>query len=156
MDVMIAVITRMTPLQHSSSLNAEARVKACLALSVLEIGYDNKIPMFSYPGALIVFPFLLYVVQQGDILPTLVGVTEEDAKTEANFKCVAVLTLLVKSLKNAILPLESAALDPPPMVILHNASPNPAQWKVQTASWCIGFLMNMAQSNEAVPALCKS
>ncbi len=28
----------------------EARIKACSALSNLAIGYDNKIPMFAYPG----------------------------------------------------------------------------------------------------------
>jgi hypothetical protein len=30
--------------------DGEARVKSCSALSNLAIGYDNKIPMFHYPG----------------------------------------------------------------------------------------------------------
>jgi len=39
------------------------------------------------------------------------------------------------------------------MDILHEAGPDPTQWKGQTASWCVGFLMNIAQSDEAVPGL---
>jgi hypothetical protein len=39
------------------------------------------------------------------------------------------------------------------MDILHDAGPDPTQWKGQTASWCVGFLMNIAQSDEAVPSL---
>lgn len=39
------------------------------------------------------------------------------------------------------------------MDILHEAGPDPTQWKGQTASWCVGFLMNIAQSDEAVPTL---
>jgi len=181
MDALIAVITRTSPLQHSNSPNAEARVKACSALSNLAIGYDNKIPMFSYPGFVesilhvidtdggeartkacsILWSFAaemknqVPVVQRGDILPTLVRVAEEDATTEARFKCVAALTLLAESLENAIPLLESGALAPL-MVILHDAGPDPTQWKGQTASWCVGFLMNMAQSDEAVPALRES
>jgi len=41
----------------------------------------------------------------------------------------------------------------PLMNILHEAGPDPTQWKGQTASWCVGFLMNIAQSDEAVPTL---
>jgi len=39
------------------------------------------------------------------------------------------------------------------MDILHEAGPDPTQWKGQTASWCVGFLMNIAQSDDAVPTL---
>ena len=39
------------------------------------------------------------------------------------------------------------------MNILHEAGPDPTQWKGQTASWCVGFLMNMAQNDSAVPLL---
>jgi len=39
------------------------------------------------------------------------------------------------------------------MDILHEAGPDPTQWKGQTASWCVGFLMNIAQSDAAVPTL---
>ena len=92
------------------------------------------------------------VVQRGDILPTLVEVADEDDTTEARFKCVAALTLLAESLANAIPLLESGALAPL-MDILHEAGPDPTQWKGQTASWCVGFLMNIAQSDEAVPGL---
>jgi hypothetical protein len=91
-------------------------------------------------------------VQRGDILPVLVRVAEEDGVTEARFKCVAALTLLAESLENAIPLLESGALTPL-MDILHEAGPDPTQWKGQTASWCVGFFMNIAQSDEAVPAL---
>jgi hypothetical protein len=79
-------------------------------------------------------------------------VAEEDGVTEARFKCVAALTLLAESLENAIPLLESGALTPL-MDILHEAGPDPTQWKGQTASWCVGFFMNIAQSDEAVPSL---
>ena len=88
-------------------------------------------------------------------MPTLVRVTEEDHSTEARFKCVAALTLLAESLGNAVPLLESGALHPL-MDILHEAGPDPTQWKGQTASWCVGFLMNMAQSDDAVPSLRES
>mmetsp|Transcript_39865 Transcript_39865/g.58562 ORF Transcript_39865/g.58562 Transcript_39865/m.58562 type:complete len:1359 (+) Transcript_39865:239-4315(+) len=169
MEALMAVITRGT---------GEARVKSCSALSNLAIGYDNKIPMFRYKGFVeailhvievdrgeartkacsILWSFAaemrnqVPVVQRGDILPVLVQVAEEDATTEARFKCVAALTLLAESLSNAMPLLESGALAPL-MDILHEAGPDPTQWKGQTASWCVGFLMNMAQSDEAVPSL---
>ena len=92
------------------------------------------------------------MVQRGDILPTLVKVAEEDHSTEARFKCVAALTLLAESLENALPLLESGALHPL-MDILHEAGADPTQWKGQTASWCVGFLMNMAQSDDAAPFL---
>ena len=85
----------------------------------------------------------MQVVQRGDILPTLVRVAEEDHSTEARFKCVAALTLLAESLDNALPLLESGALHPL-MDILHDAGADPTQWKGQTASWCVGFLMNIA------------
>ena len=174
MDALMAVLERTTA-QGSST---EARIKACSALSNLAIGYDNKIPMFNYPGFVdailnviqtdtgeartkacsILWSFAaemknqVPVVQRGDILPVLVRVAEEDGTTEARFKCVAALTLLAESLDNAIPLLESGALSPL-MQILHQAGPDPTQWKGQTASWCVGFLMNIAQSDEAVPSL---
>jgi hypothetical protein len=174
MDSLMAVLERTTA-QGSST---EARIKACSALSNLAIGYDNKIPMFSYPGFVdsilnviqtdtgeartkacsILWSFAaemknqVPVVQRGDILPVLVRVAEEDGTTEARFKCVAALTLLAESLDNAIPLLEAGALAPL-MDILHDAGSDPTQWKGQTASWCVGFLMNIAQSDEAVPSL---
>lgn len=174
MDSLMTVLERTTA-QGSST---EARIKACSALSNLAIGYDNKIPMFSYPGFVdailnviqtdtgeartkacsILWSFAaemknqVPVVQRGDILPVLVQVAEEDGTTEARFKCVAALTLLAESLENAIPLLESGALAPL-MDILHEAGPDPTQWKGQTASWCVGFLMNIAQSDEAVHTL---
>ena len=174
MDALMTVLERTTA-QGSST---EARIKACSALSNLAIGYDNKIPMFAYPGFVdailnviqtdtgeartkacsILWSFAaemknqVPVVQRGDILPVLVRVAEEDGTTEARFKCVAALTLLAESLDNAIPLLESGALAPL-MEILHEAGPDPTQWKGQTASWCVGFLMNIAQSDEAVPTL---
>jgi hypothetical protein len=177
MDALMTVLERTTA-QGSST---EARIKACSALSNLAIGYDNKIPMFSYPGFVdsilnviqtdtgeartkacsILWSFAaemknqIPVVERGDILPVLVRVAEEDGTTEARFKCVAALTLLAESLENAIPLLESGALAPL-MGILHDAGPDPTQWKGQTASWCVGFLMNIAQSDEAAPALRES
>jgi len=174
MDALMTVLERTTA-QGSST---EARVKACSALSNLAIGYDNKIPMFSYPGFVdailnviqtdtgeartkacsILWSFAaemknqVPVVQRGDILPVLVRVAEEDGTTEARFKCVAALTLLAESLENSIPLLEAGALAPL-MDILHEAGADPTQWKGQTASWCVGFLMNIAQSDEAVPSL---
>lgn len=174
MDSLMTVLERTTA-QGSST---EARVKACSALSNLAIGYDNKIPMFNYPGFVdailnviqtdtgeartkacsILWSFAaemknqVPVVQRGDILPVLVRVAKEDGTTEARFKCVAALTLLAESLDNSIPLLESGALYPL-MDILHEAGSDPTQWKGQTASWCVGFLMNIAQSDEAVPSL---
>jgi len=172
MDALMAVISTDTP-------NLEAKIKACSALSNLAIGYDNKIPMFRYPNFVesilnviktdiggeartkacsILWSFAaemknqVPVVQRGDILPVLVHVAEEDTTTEARFKCVAALTLLAESLENAIPLLQSGALAPL-MDILHEAGPDPTQWKGQTASWCVGFLMNLSQSDEAVPHL---
>uniref|UniRef100_A0A7S1VJ79 Vacuolar protein 8 n=1 Tax=Grammatophora oceanica TaxID=210454 RepID=A0A7S1VJ79_9STRA len=173
MDALMTVLDRT-----SGATTNEARIKACSALSNLAIGYDNKIPMFRFPGFVdailkviqtdtgeartkacsILWSFAaemknqVPVVKRGDILPVLVRVAEEDGPTEARFKCVAALTLLAESLDNAIPLLESGALAPL-MDILHEAGPDPTQWKGQTASWCVGFLMNIAQSDEAVPAL---
>lgn len=174
MEALMTVLERTTA-QGSSN---EARIKACSALSNLAIGYDNKIPMFNYHGFVdsilnviqtdtgeartkacsILWSFAaemknqVPVVQRGDILPVLVQVAEEDGTTEARFKCVAALTLLAESLENAIPLLEAGALAPL-MEILHDAGPDPTQWKGQTASWCVGFLMNIAQGDAAVPAL---
>jgi hypothetical protein len=179
MDALMAVLERTSPLDgRRSNSNNEARIKACSALSNLAIGYENKIPMFNYPGFVgsilqvietdsgeartkacsILWSFAaemknqVPVVQRGDILPTLVRVAEEDSSTEARFKCVAALTLLAESLDNAMPLLESGALHPL-MDILHDAGADPTQWKGQTASWCVGFLMNMSQSDEAAPYL---
>jgi len=180
------VITRTAPKadaspsegNNSKDPNFEARVKACSALSNLAIGYDNKIPMFNYPGFVesiltviktdkaeartkacsILWSFAaemknqVPVVRRGDILPTLVSVAKEDTKTEARFKCVAALTLLAESPENAVPLLKAGSLEPL-MTILHEAGPDPTQWRGQTASWCVGFLMNMAQCDDVVPAL---
>jgi hypothetical protein len=174
MDALMRVLSR-TP---SSS---EARIKACSALSNLAIGYDNKIPMFEYPNFVecilhviltdtgeartkacsILWSFAaemknqVPVVLRGDIVPVLVQVAAEDGTTEARFKCVAALTLLAESLENAVPLLQSGALVPL-MEILHEAGPDPTQWKGQTASWCVGFLMNIAQADAAVPELRES
>jgi hypothetical protein len=174
MDALMRVLSR-TP---SSS---EARIKACSALSNLAIGYDNKIPMFEYPNFVecilhviltdtgeartkacsILWSFAaemknqVPVVLRGDVVPVLVQVAAEDGTTEARFKCVAALTLLAESLENALPLLQSGALVPL-MEILHEAGPDPTQWKGQTASWCVGFLMNIAQADAAVPELRES
>lgn len=170
----------MTVLQRTLKCEgySDARVKACSALSNLAIGYDNKIPMFNFPGFVEVILKVIMtdrgeartkacsimwsfaaetknqvpVVERGDILPVLVQVAQEDSTTEARFKCVAALTLLAESLENA-LPLLKAGALPPLMTILHDAGPDPTQWKGQTASWCVGFLMNIAQCDEAVSTL---
>jgi len=185
MDALMAVITRTAPRTVSAmeptnpkDPNFEARVKACSALSNLAIGYDNKIPMFNYPGFVesiltvirtdkaeartkacsILWSFAaemknqVPVVQRGDILPALVSVAKEDTKTEARFKCVAALTLLAESPENAVPLLRAGSLEPL-MNVLQEAGPDPTQWRGQTASWCVGFLMNMAQCDDVVPAL---
>ena len=187
MDALMAVITRTVPkvspgaeseVSNAKDANSEARVKACSALSNLAIGYDNKIPMFNYPGLVesiltvvmtdkaeartkacsILWSFAaemknqVPVVQRGDILPALVAVAKEDTKTEARFKCVAALTLLAESPENAVPLLRAGSLEPL-MNILQEAGPDPTQWRGQTASWCVGFLMNMAQCDDVVPAL---
>jgi hypothetical protein len=168
----------MMVLDSGATVGTEARIKSCSALSNLAIGYDNKIPMFHYPGFVesilrvihtddgeartkacsILWSFAaemrnqVPVVQRGDILPMLVRVAEEDLRTEARFKCVAALTLLAESMENAVPILESGALHPL-MDILGDAGPDPTQWQGQTASWCVGFLMNIAQSDDAVESL---
>lgn len=48
MDALITVITNTCPTIDGA--NKEARIKACSALSNLAIGYENKVPMFNYPG----------------------------------------------------------------------------------------------------------
>ena len=59
---------------------------------------------------------------------------------------------MAESLENAMPLLESGACQPL-MYILHDVGADPTQWKGQTASWCVGFLMNMSQSDEAAPYL---
>ena len=183
MDALMAVITRTANKKIDADVNPkdpsfEARVKACSALSNLAIGYDNKIPMFNYPGFVesiltvirtdkaeartkacsILWSFAaemknqVPVVRRGDILPALVSVAKEDTKTEARFKCVAALTLLAESPENAVPLLQAGSLEPL-MHVLQEAGPDPTQWRGQTASWCVGFLMNMAQCDDVVPAL---
>jgi hypothetical protein len=183
MDALMAVITRTANKNIDAEVNPkdpsfEARVKACSALSNLAIGYDNKIPMFNYPGFVesiltvirtdraeartkacsILWSFAaemknqVPVVRRGDILPALVSVAKEDTKTEARFKCVAALTLLAESPENAVPLLQAGSLEPL-MHVLQEAGPDPTQWRGQTASWCVGFLMNMAQCDDVVPAL---
>ena len=54
MEALMAVVVRTSPKTSNDDIknnqNAEARIKACSALSNLAIGYDNKVPMFEYPG----------------------------------------------------------------------------------------------------------
>jgi hypothetical protein len=187
LDALMAVIartaTKVNPAAENEGTNPkdpnfEARVKACSALSNLAIGYDNKIPMFNYPGFVeciltvvvtdkaeartkacsILWSFAaemknqVPVVRRGDIVPALVAVAKEDTKTEARFKCVAALTLLAECSENAIPLLDAGSLEPL-MIILQEAGSDPTQWRGQTASWCVGFLMNMAQCDDVVPAL---
>ena len=183
MNALMAVITRTANTTIDAEVKPkdpsfEARVKACSALSNLAIGYDNKIPMFNYPGFVesiltvirtdkaeartkacsILWSFAaemknqVPVVRRGDILPALVSVAKEDTKTEARFKCVAALTLLAESPENAVPLLQAGSLEPL-MHVLQEAGPDPTQWRGQTASWCVGFLMNMAQCDDIVPAL---
>jgi hypothetical protein len=51
MNALMEVLERTSP-RHGrrGEKNDEARIKACSALSNLAIGYENKIPMFNYPG----------------------------------------------------------------------------------------------------------
>ena len=87
MDSLMGVIRRTTPSEgHSkSSANPEARVKACSALSNLAIGYDNKIPMFNYPG----------------FVDSILGVIETDAG-EARTKACSILWSFAAEMKNQV------------------------------------------------------
>jgi hypothetical protein len=51
MDALMTVLELTSPkFGNRSTANNDARIKACSALSNLAIGYENKIPMFNYPG----------------------------------------------------------------------------------------------------------
>ena len=50
-------------------------------------------------------------------------------------------------------PLLEAGSLAPLMSILSVSGPDPTCWTGQTPSWCVGFLMNLSQSHDAVPYL---
>ena len=88
MDALMAVVNRTVPPEDGSEPtkpNAEARVKACSALSNLAIGYDNKIPMFNYPG----------------FVECILGVIETDAD-EARTKACSILWSFAAEMKNQV------------------------------------------------------
>ena len=88
MDALMAVVNRTEPPEDGSEPtkpNAEARVKACSALSNLAIGYDNKIPMFNYPG----------------FVECILGVIETDAD-EARTKACSILWSFAAEMKNQV------------------------------------------------------
>ena len=88
MDALMAVVNRTVPPEDGSEPtkpNAEARVKACSALSNLAIGYDNKIPMFNYPG----------------FAECILGVIETDAD-EARTKACSILWSFAAEMKNQV------------------------------------------------------
>ena len=60
-------------------------MKACSALSNLAIGYDNKIPMFNYPG----------------FVECILGVIETDAD-EARTKACSILWSFAAEMKNQV------------------------------------------------------
>jgi len=125
----------------SIAIQAAVRTKACSILWSFAAESKNQVP----------------VVRRGDILPVLVQVANEDtletgAGNEARFKCIAALTLLAESAVNATALLEAGSLAPL-MEILRAAGPDPTRWTGQTPSWCVGFLMNLSQSYDAVPYL---
>jgi len=62
------------------------------------------------------------------------------------------MALLTESPENAVPLLKDGSLEPL-MNILHEAGTDPTQWWGQTASWCVGFLMNVAQFDDVVAAL---
>ena len=85
---LMAVVNRTVPPEDGSEPtkpNAEARVKACSALSNLAIGYDNKIPMFNYPG----------------FVECILGVIETDAD-EARTKACSILWSFAAEMKNQV------------------------------------------------------
>ena len=95
MDALMAVVNRTVPPEDGSEPtkpNAEARVKACSALSNLAIGYDNKIPMFNYPG----------------FVECILGVIETDAD-EARTKACSILWSFAAEMKNQV-PVSAALL----------------------------------------------
>jgi hypothetical protein len=88
MDALMAVISRTAPPEDGSTptgANPEARVKACSALSNLAIGYDNKIPMFNYPG----------------FVDSILGVIETD-NGEARTKACSILWSFAAEMKNQV------------------------------------------------------
>ena len=88
MDALMAVVNRTVPPEDGSEPtkpNAEARVKACSALSNLAIGYDNKIPMFNCPG----------------FVECILGVIETDAD-EARTKACSILWSFAAEMKNQV------------------------------------------------------
>jgi len=88
MDALMTVIIRTLPAaedERRGSANNEARVKAFSALSNLAIGYENKIPMFSYLG------FVDAILQ---VIDTDVG--------EARTKACSILWSFAAEMKNQV------------------------------------------------------
>ena len=161
-----------------SKHTSDARIRACSALSNLAIGYENKVPMFRFLGLIRTVSNVIEndqgeartkccsilwslaaerqnqipMVERGDIVPLLVNVATHDTTTGARAKSLAALTLLAESWDNALPLLRAGALEPV-MDILMDAGTDPAQWKRQNASWSLGFVMNIAQSDDAVSIL---
>ena len=86
MDALMTVLELTSPkFKHRSNANNEARIKACSALSNLAIGYENKIPMFNYPG------FVASILQ----------VIETDSG-EARTKACSILWSFAAEMKNQV------------------------------------------------------
>ena len=86
----MAVITRTAKTTIDADVKPkdpsfEARVKACSALSNLAIGYDNKIPMFNYPG----------------FVESILTVIRTD-KAEARTKACSILWSFAAEMKNQV------------------------------------------------------
>ena len=86
MDALMAVISQEEEEEIEDVYhNEEAKVKACSALSNLAIGYDNKIPMFSYPG----------------FVDSILNVIETD-RGEARTKACSILWSFAAEMKNQV------------------------------------------------------
>ena len=88
MDALMTVIVRTSLPQGKESrrsTNSEARINECSVLSNLAIGYENKIPMFSYPS------FVDTILQ---VIDTDIG--------EARTKACATLRSFAAEVKNQV------------------------------------------------------
>lgn len=96
MDALMTVLEKTSPAHgRRSSANNEARIKACSALSNLAIGYENKIPMFNYPG----------------FVKSILQVIETDSG-EARTKACSILWSFAAEMKNQV-PVSSKEDDSP-------------------------------------------
>jgi hypothetical protein len=118
----------------------QARSKACSVLWSLAAEKDNQVP---------------FVRERLDVVAVLIRITAEKQPSESRQKCVAALALLAESPSNALGLVRAGALQPL-LAILNEAGTDPTLWRDPTASWCVTFIVNLAQADAAVPILRES